>query len=332
MKKLKALILPPEQRLNNVCPPEVRQLIDDYFDACFNDSGKDLTKEEQDAILGDVEVLLTSWGSPVLDSDSLSKAPNLKYIGHAAGTVKSRLPFEAFTRGVRVFSAAARIADSVADWCFAVIVSMLRLLPTLDRELHGGAVWGNPDVRGNELTGMRIGIVSLSSTARALIPLFAPFRCEISAYDPYASFGQAEELGVRLTSLEEVMSQPVVSVHLPVLPATKGMITKELMALIPDGGLFVNSSRAYVLDEEALIAELASGRIRAALDVFETEPLPLNSPFRRMPNVLLTPHVAGATIQSYQALMRCVVENIINAIEGRPTRYEIDPKRWDILA
>jgi len=332
VNKPKALVLPPARRLDSVCPREVRELIENYFDAEFNKTGGDLSKEEQDALLADKESVFTSWGSPILDAESLAKAPALKYVGHAAGTVKGRVPFEAFTRGVRVFSAAGRIADSVADWCFAAIASMLRLFPTFDGDLHGGAVWGRGDLRGMELTGMKIGVVSLSSTARALIPLLAPFRCDIAAYDPYAGPALAEKLGVRLAPLEEVMSQPVVSVHLPQLPATKGILTKELLARIPDGGLFVNSSRASVLDEDALVAELVSGRIRAALDVFNVEPLPLDHPLRKLPNVLLTPHVAGATVQSYQALMRCVVEDIINAIEGRPTRYEIDPARWEILA
>jgi len=248
MGKLKALVLPAAPQLEKVCPPEVRALIAEYFDACFNLTGNEYAKGEQDALLGGAEVLLTTWGSPVLDADSLARAPMLKYIGHAAGTVKSRLPYEAFGRGVRVFSAAGRIADSVADWCMAALMTMLRRFPTFDLNMHRGADWGSGDIRGMELTGMEIGIVSLSSTARAFIPMLAPFRCDILAYDPFVSPEQAAKLGVRLAPLEEVMSRPVVSIHLPQLPATKGMLTKELFARIPDGGLFINSSRASVLD------------------------------------------------------------------------------------
>ena len=315
-----------------MCPPDVLDLIKNNFDATFNHTGKEYTTAEQNAMLGDTEVLLTTWGSPALDLAGLNNAPHLKYIGHAAGTVKSRIPFEAFGRGVRVFTAAGRIADSVADWCMAVIMSMLRLLPALDRDMHSGVLWGDDSVKGMELTGMEIGIVSLSTTARALLPMLAPFRCDILAYDPYVSPEEAAKLGVRLGALEDVMSRPVVSVHLPVLPSTKGMITQKLIARVPDGGIFINSSRSVVIDSAALINELSTGRIRAALDVYDTEPLPLDSPLRSMPNVLLTPHVAGATQQGHNSLMRCVVENIINASEGKPTRYEIDPKRWDLLA
>ena len=332
MCKIKALVLPSAKQLEKVCLPDVRELIDSYFDACFNLTGTDYTKEEQDALIGDAEVLLTTWGSPVLDAESLAKAPNLKYIGHAAGTVKARLPFEAFGRGVRVFSAATRIAESVADWCLAAMMSMLRRFPALDASMHRGGEWSGDAELGKELAWTKIGIVSLSSTARALLPMLAPFRCDILAFDPYVTDAQAAELGVRLGTLEDVMARPLVSSHLPKLPATNGMISREQLARIPDGGIFINSSRSSVLDEGALIDELSSGRISAALDVYDTEPLPEDNPLRRLPNVLLTPHIAGATAQSYTSLMRCVVENIINAIEGRPVKYEVDPARWEILA
>ena len=332
MSKLKALILPSAPQLDRVCPPDVRELIQNYFDAEFNMTGAEYSKEEQDALIGETEVLLTTWGSPILEVDSLDKAPNLKYIGHAAGTVKPRLPFETFGRGIRVFSAAVRIADSVADWCLAAILMMLRRFPEYDAEMHGSAVNRVEIPKGMELTGMKVGIVSLSSTARALLPLLAPFHCDILAYDPYVPAKQAEELGVRLGSLEDVMALPVVSIHLPQLPATKGLISRELLARLPDDAILINSSRGSVLDECALIDELASGRIRAALDVYETEPLPPTNPLRKLPNVFLTPHIAGATVQGHLSLMRCVVEDIINAAEGRPTYCEVNPKRWDILA
>ena len=332
MSKLKALVLPSKTQLDNVCPADVYDLINGYFDAEFNLTGADYSVEEQDTLIGDAEVLLTTWGSPVLTAGGLAKAPKLKYVGHAAGTVKSRIPFEAFTRGVRVFSAAPRIAGSVADWCLAAIMTMLRRFPEFGNGLREGGQWKGGVGSGMELTGMKLGIVSLSSTARALLPLLAPFRCDIIAFDPYVSAEQADKLGVKLAPLEDVMARPVVSLHLPQLPATKNMISKEQLARIPDGGILINSSRASVLDEDALIAELSSGRINAALDVYATEPLPAESPLLKMPNILLTPHIAGATWQCYQSLMRCVVENIINAIEGRPTQYEVDPARWDILA
>ena len=277
-------------------------------------------------------MLLTTWGSPVLDTESLAKAQVLKYVGHAAGTVKARLPYETFERGIRVFSAAPRIAESVADWCLAAIMAMLRRFPALDAGMHRGGEWSGDSELGKELAGSKIGIVSLSSTARALLPMLAPFRCDILAFDPYVTAEQAAELGVRLGSLEEVMSQPIVSSHLPKLTATNGMISREQLARIPDGGIFINSSRSSVLDEAALTDELSSGRISAALDVYDTEPLPADNPLRKLTNVLLTPHIAGATAQSYTSLMRCVVENIINAIEGKPVKYEVDPSRWEILA
>jgi len=331
MSKPVALVLPCQKALDVVCAPETCKLITDEFDARFNETGADYTKEQQDALLGDAEVLLTTWGSPVLDQESLLKAPKLKYLGHAAGTVKPRVPFEIFAQA-RVFSAAGRIAQSVADWCMASLMASLRLLPAFNTALHGGVQWKTGDSKGKELFDMKVGIVSLSSTARAFIPLLKPFGCEIVAYDPYVSKETAEKLGVRLAPLAEVMANPVVSLHLPLLSATQGMITKELLSLIPDGGVLVNSSRGSVLDEKALIDELKANRIYAAMDVFDKEPLDLTSPLRSLPNVILTPHIAGATQQGHLALMSSVVKDILHAMEGKPTRYEVDPKNWELLA
>jgi phosphoglycerate dehydrogenase-like enzyme len=154
MSKLKALVLPSKARLDNVCPPDVFELINGYFDAAFNLTGKDYSEEEQYALIGDAEVLLTTWGSPVIDAAGLAKAPKLKYIGHAAGTVKSRLPYEAFARGVRVFSAAPRIAGSVADWCLAAIMAMLRRFPEFESGLREGGEWkGDEDNHTEQYSG-----------------------------------------------------------------------------------------------------------------------------------------------------------------------------------
>ena len=334
MEKLKALVLPGAKALDRVCSGETREKIESYFYAKFNETGAELTKEEQNNMLGEVDVLFTSWGSPVLDLDSLAKAPRLKYVGHAAGTVKGRVPFEAFGKGVRVFSAAGRIAESVADWCMATLMASLRRLTFFDYGMHNGVAWPSNEITGLGLLDMPVGIVSLSSTARAFIPMLKPFNCKITAYDPYASPELAQRLGVGMASLEETMSQPVVSLHLPSLEATRGMITKKMLALIPDGGLLINSSRGSVVDEDALIDELKSGRIYAALDVFKKEPLSLDSELRNLKNVLITPHVAGGTQQGYKSLMGCVVNDVISAVEGNKqlTKFEIDSKRWDLLA
>src|SRR5690606_30585216 len=118
-------------------------------------------------------------------------------------------------------------------------------------------------------------------------------------------------LDVRSVSLAEAMTSEIVSLHVPNLPATEGMVTAELLARMPDGALLINSARAASIDPQALTAEILSGRIRAALDVFDPEPAVLSDELRAAPNVLLTPHVAGDTVQGHLALVRHVLDDIL---------------------
>ncbi|HUX22801.1 MAG TPA: NAD(P)-dependent oxidoreductase, partial [Spirochaetia bacterium] len=149
---------------------------------------------------------------------------------------------------------------------------------------------------------------------------------------PFLSEEEARRLGATKASLEQVMGCPVISVHAPTLPETEGMITKEHLRMIPDGAFLINSSRASVIDEAALITELKTGRFRAALDVYTKEPLPASSPLLSLENVLLTPHIAGHAVEGHQGLMEAVVSDILAAIEGRPTRYEVKKDVWQRIA
>ncbi|MDI3311843.1 MAG: hydroxyacid dehydrogenase [Thermoanaerobacterium sp.] len=331
MSKLRALVVPSRTQFEMVSNPATRQLIDTFFDTDYNNKGREMTQTELADVIAKYDVLLTTWGSPVIDNNALSRAGRLKYVGHAAGSVKNRIPFEVFEKGIRVFSAASRIADSVAEYCLASILACLRYLPQQNAAMKAGK-WKVDVYNGHELRKKKVGLVSLSSTARALIRLLKPFECEILVYDPYMTDEKAQMFEVKPASLEEVFSCPIVSLHTPDLPTTRGMITRELIKMLPDEAVFVNSSRGRVIDEQALIEELSTGRFIAALDVYTVEPLPQDSPLRKMDNVLITPHIAGHTIECHEELMGCVVRDIIAAINNEPTKYEIDPRQWEIIA
>lgn len=331
--KPKALVLPAGEALDKVCPPECRSLIEERFDAVWNRADRPFTEEELAERIAEAEIVLSSWGSPRITADLLDKAVKLRCFGYAAGSVKSMIPPEALDRGVKVFSAAPRLALSVAEYCLAVLLSLLRRLPQCDRAARQGLWWEVAGLYpGRELTGQTIGIVSASSTARAFIRLLAPFRPNILVYDPYLSEEKALELGVKRAELAEVMRCPIISIHAPSLPSTVGMIHAELIRAIPNGAILINSSRGAVLDEEALVGELRTGRFLAALDVLRQEPPSPNMPLFGLENVLITPHIAGNTEQGRKALMPEIVDDILRSLRGEPTRYEIDRRAWDILA
>ncbi len=284
----------------------------------------------------DAEAVLTSWGCPTFTPEVHRALPRLRFIGHCAGSVKALVTPETFAAGVAVTSAVPVMAQAVAEYCLAVTLwSLLDLGPVSRamREHPGRQGWQHRlSPRSRSLGGQRIGIVSASRTARAFIGLLRPFQCDIAVFDPTLTPGDAASLGVELVPLQEVMRRPIVSVHAPDLPATRGMIGREELACIPQGGLLINSSRPSVLDEAALYEALQDGRFSAVLDVYGQEPLPGSSPLYGLNNVLLTPHVAGYSTDAYANLGRAVVADLLRWKAGEPMRMAVDGQRWEVLA
>ncbi|HEY5223269.1 MAG TPA: hydroxyacid dehydrogenase [Microbacteriaceae bacterium] len=327
----KVFVASSPNRVTDVCSTSARRLLEGAFDMRWN-SGPELTSRELASQLGDAEVLLTSWGSPHLDGALLRSLPSLRIVGHAAGSVKGILPQNAFEHLDAVFSAAPRIADSVGEYCLAAAMTLLRRLPRFDARMRAGG-WKSDGFRGQELRGRTVGIVGGSSTARAFMRLLRPFNVTVRLFDPYLSDDAASLLRAAKAPLEDVMGSDIVSIHLPATGETEGMITATLVARIPDGGILINSSRGTTVDTNALYCELATGRISAALDVFESEPPALGADIRGAANVLLSPHIAGDTAQGHLALMEFVVRDIMRWLDdGEQGSGFVDPAVWRLSA
>lgn len=325
--RLNVFVSSSPERVKDTCSATCRDLLEEHFEVDWN-RGPELSAKHLVQRLEGVDILLTSWGSPSLDEGALKALPQLRIIGHAAGTVKGLLPSNAFDYVEAVFSAAPRIAESVGEYCLGATLAMLREFPGFDSRVRAGN-WKNLTLRGQELSGRKVGIVGGSSTARAFLRLLAPFNVDSRLYDPYMSAVDARDLGVTLSSLEDVMRSDVVSIHLPATEETKGMITGRLLSLIPTGALLINSSRGSTVDMGALYGEIASRRIFAALDVFDPEPPTLDQEVRTAENVLLTPHVAGDTVAGHLALMEFVVRDIVRWIDtGEAGRSFVAPATW----
>jgi phosphoglycerate dehydrogenase-like enzyme len=318
-------------RAADVCAPATRALIDERFEATW--AGDRLDAAELRRLLPGHDVVVTSWGTPTLPSDLLG-APRggPQIVAHAAGTVKNLLDPAVLADGVTAFSAASRIAWSVGEYCLTATLTLLRRLGEYDAVVRAGG-WKPDSFRGRELRGRRVGIVGASSTARAFLTLLRPFGPEVSIYDPYLSESRASELGGRPASLEEVMGSEVVSVHVPNLPATEGLITAELIKQLPDGAVLINSARAAAVDLPELLRQVRSGRIRAALDVFSPEPARLDADTLADPNLLLSPHIAGDSLEGHQALVGYVLQDVIGYLDdGRRGASWVDPAVWSIAA
>lgn len=302
-----AVVSPSAARLAQVCPPSARTVIETRTRPIWNDTGHDLGGDELGELLSGAEILLTSWGSPVVTDEMLDASPELRVIAHAAGSVKALVPASVFDREIAVVSGVGALAEPVAEYCLAAVLSLLRQLPEFDRELRVGT-WSAHARRGRSLRRRRIGLVSASTTARAFLRLLAPFEPDVVVFDPYLGAAEAAALGVRRGSLEDVMACEIVSVHAPLTPATDGLVTRALLSSCADGTVFLQTSRPSVVDQEALFDELASGRLVGAMDVYTDEPVELPKAVREAPHALFTPHVAGDTVEGRLRLMGDVLD------------------------
>lgn len=261
--------------------------------------GEVLTEFDSDTArqtLARADALLTGWGTPHLTAKVLRHAPQLRRVIHLGGYAAGLFPDGA--PGITMSDVGLANSVPVAEYSLAMILlankdtfRAQRLYRErrafIDREAEF-------EVSGNYQR--TVGVVSASRTGRALIDLLRSFpSLRVLLYDPYVSEREAAELGVEPVTLPELMSRSdVVSLQTPVLPETIGLIDAALLARMPDGATLINTARGAIVDSEALERELVDGRINAVLDVTDPEPPPADSPLYDLPNVFLTPHIAGS--------------------------------------
>jgi phosphoglycerate dehydrogenase-like enzyme len=277
------------------------------------------------AILADVELLVTGWGAPVIDAAALATMPRLRTIVHSAGTVKTFLTDAVFERGIQVSSSAEANAVPVAEFTFAAVVMGLKRASRFIHQykhLHVKRMaHGIPAIGTN---GVTIGLVGASRVGRRVITLLGAMDVDIVVYDPYLSELEAVSLGVRLVDLDTLCRESaVVSLHAPDIAATRNMIGAAQLAAMRDGTVIINTARGALIDAAALRRELVSGRLDAYLDVTDPEPLPADSVLFTLPNVVITPHIAGAMGNEVHRLGSNAVTEVQRLIEGLPLAYPV---------
>ncbi len=287
------------------------------------------------ALLDGAAAALTGWGTPRLDEDVLAAAPDLRLVAHTAGSIRGLLPQQAVGRQVVVCQAAALIAESVAELVISQILAGLRELHLLDRGLRDGAAWSDLRQRhpGRLLGARTVGVVGASRTGRAVIRLVRAFGADVLVSDPVLSAADAAALGVEQADLDSLLQgSDVVTLHAPLLPSTRHLLGARELALLPDGALLVNSARGGLIEPDALLAELRSGRITAALDVFPNEPLEPESTWRNVPNAIISPHSAGHTLDSHLRQGAAMVDEIARFVCNEPLRYAVSSDVVEVLA
>jgi phosphoglycerate dehydrogenase-like enzyme len=226
--------------------------------------------------------------------------------GHVPATAQWR------AAGVEVIDASDAVTDAVAEWVVGAAIMGVRRLVEFDRALKAGSPWAEPGRRDAGLLAESVvGLVGVGRVGRVVARHLRGFGATVIGYDAYLPEEEARALGVRLAPLEEVLgTADVVSLHLPVTDETRGLLGVRELGWIKDGAVFINSARAAVLDNDALVAELRKGRFRAFLDVFPEEPLPLDDPLRALDNVFITPHIAGDTARMFRHAGHIAIERL----------------------
>ncbi|ANN21632.1 hydroxyacid dehydrogenase [Amycolatopsis orientalis] len=313
----------PLAELGRVCDLVADPVLDDF------------TTPEALDVLRDVELLVTGWGCAPLDAAALAAAPRLRAIVHTAGSVHGHVTGECWDRGIEVASAASANALPVAEYTVSMILltgkrvfeSARDYRKTRDRE-----DWlSTPSDVGN--FGRTVGILSASLIGRRVIELLRPFDLRVLLHDPYVTDADVGELGVERVGLGELFARgDVVSVHTPLLPETRGLVSRELLTSMRPDAVLINTARGAVVDQDALADVTADGRIRAVLDVTEPEVLPRDHPLWTIETVLITPHLAGSQGNEWRRLADLAVAEVTRWVSGEGFAHPVKRERLGRIA
>lgn len=296
----------------------------------------DFDTPEAHAILTQTDILVTGWGAPNIGPDVLRRAPNLKLIAHAAGTVKYTIDPAVYAAGITVTHAADANAIPVAEFTLAAIIFANKRVFEL-RDLYRAdhtrrSTWALMDEPiGNYRR--TVGLIGASRIGRRVAKLLEILETDVLVADPYVSKSDPILDSARLVDLETLLrNSDTVSLHAPALPSTRHMMGAQQFGIMRDGATFINTARGMLVDEAAMIAELKTGRINAIIDVTDPEIPAEDSALFTLPNVFLTPHVAGAGGTERLRLGEMVIAEIERFIAGAPLEHAIEPDLLERLA
>lgn len=309
---------------NTFIPVEAIERLESMGNVFWNMSDKQFSTDELREKIIDMDVCISGWGCRQFDKSVLEGAERLKLIAHTGGTVAAIVSDYAYEKGIKVISGNWIFAESVAEGVIAYILGSLREIPFYSNEMQAGR-WRVEGCSYNEgLLEQTVGLVGFGAVARFLVKMLAPFRVKIKVFDPYITDDICIKYGVERATLKTIFStSKIISIHAPKTPDTYHMIGRDLLQMIADGALIVNTARGSIIDENALAEELEEKRFKAVLDVFEVEPLPADSKLRGLPNVILIPHMAGPTTDRRKSVTLALIEDIQNFFNGRQLKYEI---------
>lgn len=276
--------------------------------------------------LREVEYLFTSWGAPTLNAANLALMPKLRAVFYAAGSIKHVVTDDFWARNIPICSAWAANAVPVTEFTFAQIILAMKQVHRFPAIMRAARNRAKPvPYEGVGTFGTTVGLVSLGQIGRRVATMLRQLDVKVIAYDPFCPPHVAKELGVTLVSLEEVFARSrVVSLHAPWLKETEGLVTGALLSSMPPGGTFINTARGAIVNEPEMIAVLQARQdLTAVLDVTWPEPAPADSPLYDLPNVFMTPHIAGSEQGECARMGRFMIDEYHRFLHGEPLQWSV---------
>ncbi len=294
---------------------------------------RDATVEELRPHLAEAEVMVVGWGTGPITPEHYAAAPRLKQVALIGGTLKKIAPEAAWERGITITNTARAIAASVCEFTLGVILLWAHRYDRYHAAMVNREPW--PDARWahvqTDVAEMTVGLVGFGGTGRGMASMLRNLGATVLAYDPFVPTDAMAEHGVEpFEDLHDLLSRcDIVSLHAGLTDQTRHMIGAAEFAALRDGTLFVNTARGGIVDQAALLEELRQGRLFAALDVFEDEPIGPDHPMRELDNVFLSPHVAGTYNWScYRRCARTMVEDVRRFVEGKTPLNVVTPELY----
>ncbi len=329
MSDLRILVTVPKDRedgnwMKTFITDRVKKEMEGLGEFIFVDHA--LTKEELRDALVDIDIVMSGWGTLKYDEEVLSKANRLKLIAHTAGSVVPLVTDALYDKGIIVLSGNPVFAESVAEATLCYIMCSLRSIKYFT--MRPDFKWRGPGEDSEKgIMDRTIGIVGFGMIAKYFLKMLEPFHVTKKIYSNYITDEEAAKYGATVATLDEIFETcDIISVHSGLNAKNWHLINEEHLKKMKDGALIVNTARGAVIDEQALIRELQTGRIFAALDVYEIEPPPEDSPLYELPNALCLPHVGGPTFDRRQFVTLALLRDIKKWLNGE-TDLECQIKR-----
>lgn len=302
---------------------KTRRLLESFADVVYSSKERSLIHQEILERISEVEGVMSSWEMP-LTKDHIQAATNLRIIGRRGGSVSNIDTDAALARGIVIVNTPDGYVPAVAEFSLGLTICALRGIIPNAWAMRNGTEDGYRLVTGTELYHKTVGLVGLGRIGSELARLLHPFGVNILAYDPYVSDGKFRKLNIKKSSMVMVMSESdIVYPATQLSRETQGLISERELKMLKDGALLVNISRGPIVDEDALLRELRTGRIRAALDVYSKEPLSHDHELRRLPNVILTSHMAGLTPHTCRRGGEMLVQDFKRFFEGKEPKNRL---------